>query len=66
METNTKHTPRPWKVCAQTARSFTVWRYVPGPRGTNGIERIRNANGNTKRFRSEQAARAAIARATSQ
>jgi hypothetical protein len=60
----------PWKVCAQTARQFTVWRWVPtenpriaGTAGANGIERIRNASGNVKRFRSEEAAYAAIAKA---
>ena len=56
--------PGPWKVCPMTARQFTVWRWIPGPRGSNAIERMRNANGNTKRFRSEEAAYAAIAKAT--
>lgn len=57
-----QHAPGPWKVCPQTAGCFTVWRWVPGTRG-NGIERLRNASGNTKRFRSIEAAYAAIAKA---
>lgn len=53
---NAQHTP--WNV-QKVGRCWTAWRYVPGPRGTNAIERIQNTSGNRKRFRSEAAARAA-------
>jgi len=64
----TKHPPGPWNICPwNDGKSFTVWRRIvaAGPNGTDLIERITNAAGNRKRFRSASAARAAIAKADS-
>jgi hypothetical protein len=60
-----QHTTGPWKVCQwNDGKSFTVWREVQPGNGLMRIERMLNASGNRKRFRSEASARAAIAKAT--
>lgn len=59
-----QHTPGPWKVCDWNGKSYTVYRMLMRAGAPLDIERLTNANGNTKRFRSSAAARAAIAKAT--
>jgi len=52
-----KSAPGSWRVC-QWKRTYTVWRW-----NGNSLDRIANASGNRKRFRSQAAALAAADKA---
>lgn len=61
-----RYTPGPWKICSWNAgKSFTVYRELQSNDGSPMVlERLLNDAGRRKRFRSQAAAEAAIAKAT--
>jgi hypothetical protein len=60
-----QHTPGPWKATLYRGYDTSYWTISRGnPKWMGGVEIMMNAQFNPRRFKTEAAARAAIAKAT--